>query len=116
MEVGGEVHFWWEHGGCITSTPKLLRFLKKSQKTPKYERDSCMPGPKNGERPYLAVPETPFLGSVFWLFLAYFRAPAPHIYRACIIYIQFKLSRYQTNLPNTLLCPSPLHIHISLPT
>jgi len=31
-----------------------------------------MPGPKNGERPYLAVPETPFLGVVFWSFSAHF--------------------------------------------
>jgi len=27
-----------------------------------------MPGPKNGERPYLAVPETPFLEVIFAAF------------------------------------------------
>jgi len=64
--------------GYITSTPKSVIFSKKVEKRPKYERDSCMPGPKNGERPYLAVPETPFLGSVFWHFSATGRL-LPHI-------------------------------------
>jgi len=40
--------------GCITSTPNPANFCKKWQKTRKNERDSCMPGPKNAERPYLA--------------------------------------------------------------
>jgi len=31
-----------------------------------------MPEPKNGERPYLAVPETPFLGVIFGLFYRHF--------------------------------------------
>jgi len=47
--------------GYITSTPKSVNFAKKTQKRPNYERDSCMPGPKNGERPYLAPPKTQFL-------------------------------------------------------
>jgi len=72
----------------------LLRFLKKSQKTPKYERDSCMPGPKNGERPYLAVPETPFLGVVFGHFPAptysfpilFCRNPTPAPNRTHLLY------------------------------
>jgi len=40
--------------GCITSTPKSGDFSIFWQKRPKNERDSCMPGPKNAERPYLA--------------------------------------------------------------
>jgi len=47
--------------GCITSTPKLLDFLKKQRFWAKNERASCMPGAKNGERPYLAAPEPGFL-------------------------------------------------------
>jgi len=31
-----------------------------------------MPGPKNGERPYLAVPEATFWGLFFGLFYRYF--------------------------------------------
>jgi len=53
---------------CITSTPKSTVFLKKTQKTAKYERDSCIPEAKNGERPYLAVPEPTFWGAIFGLF------------------------------------------------
>jgi len=49
--------------------------LKKTQKTSKNERASCMPEPKNGERPYLAVPETPFLGVVFGSFSAISTGP-----------------------------------------
>jgi len=57
---------------CITSTPKSGVFLKKQPKWPKYERDSCIPEPKNGERPYLAVPEPTFWGLFSSSFLAYF--------------------------------------------
>jgi len=57
---------------CITSTPKSGVFLKKQPKWPKYERDSCIPEPKNGERPYLAVPEATFWGLFSSSFLAYF--------------------------------------------
>jgi len=39
-------------GGCITSTPKTADLREKPRKCPKYERSSCMPGQKNGERPY----------------------------------------------------------------
>jgi len=63
--------FWQSDRGYITSTPKSDDFLKKQRKSPKYERDSCIPRPKNGERPYLASPETPFLDPKirgFWLF------------------------------------------------
>jgi len=59
---------------CITSTPKSDKFVKKQQKCPKYERDSCIPGPKNGERPYLAVPEPTFWGLFLDLFWAIFSA------------------------------------------
>jgi len=48
-------------GGCITSTPKSADFSKKSRFSAKYERGFCMPRTKNGERPYLAVPEPGFL-------------------------------------------------------
>jgi len=55
--------------GCITSTPKSDKIVKKQQKRRKYERDSCIPWPKNGERPYLApsVPAfwDPFLARIF---------------------------------------------------
>jgi len=49
-----ESYFGQADRGCITSTPKSADFSKKHEKWPKYERDSCIPGPKNGERPYLA--------------------------------------------------------------
>jgi len=58
--------------GCITSTPKSAEKVKKRRFWPKYERDSCIPRPKNGERPYLAVPETTFWGSILGLFWAIF--------------------------------------------
>jgi len=38
--------------GCITSTPKTTDFGEKRHFWPKYERSSCMPWRKNGERPY----------------------------------------------------------------
>jgi len=63
--------------GYITSTPKSAVFLKKQQKWPKYERDSCIPEPKNGERPYLAVPEPTFWGLFFSSFSAIFIIPNP---------------------------------------
>jgi len=67
--------FWPADPGCITSTPKSADFSKKHEKWAKYERDSCIPQPKNGERPYLATSETPFLGVIFGLFLEDFRIP-----------------------------------------
>jgi len=51
----------------------LRRFLKKVEKTPKTERDSCMPRPKNGERPYLVVPKPTFWDPFLGLFSALFR-------------------------------------------
>jgi len=51
--------------GYITSTPKSVNFAKKTQKWAKNERDSCMPLPKNGERPYLAPPKTQFSDPFF---------------------------------------------------
>jgi len=56
--------------------------LKKTQKTSKNERASCMPGPKNGERPYLATSETPFLGVIFGSFSANFTGPG---YGLCLL-------------------------------
>jgi len=53
--------------GCITSTPKSVNFSKKSEKWPKYERDSCIPGPIFAERPYLATPKPGFSGPIFGL-------------------------------------------------
>jgi len=58
--------------GCITSTPKLLTFLKKTRFSAKNERACCMPGAKNGERPYLAVPEATFWGLFLPCFFAHF--------------------------------------------
>jgi len=46
--------------GCITSTPKTTDFREKLQKTRKYERSSCMPWRKNGERPYPEAPKWHF--------------------------------------------------------
>jgi len=74
--------------GCITSTPKSTDFLKKWRKTRKYERDSCIPEPKNGERPYLAVPEPTFWGAIFGLFssiLRHFIPPLPTQHTLIII-------------------------------
>jgi len=39
--------------------------VKKSQKRPKYERDSCIPGPNFAERPYLATSVAGFSGPIF---------------------------------------------------
>jgi len=64
--------------GYITSTPKSADFLKKQRFWRKYERDSCMPEPKNGERPYLAVPEATFWGLFLGLFSGIF--VATHLY------------------------------------
>jgi len=52
----------------ITSTPKSDHFPKKWPKTPKNERASCIPLPKNGERPYLAPSKTLFRGPILALF------------------------------------------------
>jgi len=46
--------------------------VKKQQKWPKNERDSCMPEPKNGERPYLAPSVPAFLGLIFATFWSIF--------------------------------------------
>jgi len=54
--------------GYITSTPKSTTFSKKTRFWTKNERASCIPQPKNGERPYLAVPEPTFWGAIFGLF------------------------------------------------
>jgi len=51
--------------GCITSTPKTTDFRDFWPKTRKYERDSCMPLAKNGERPYPEPPKRPFWGPGF---------------------------------------------------
>jgi len=72
MEIG-------QTRGYITSTPKSDKFPKKRPKTPKNERASCMPVPKNGERPYLAVSKTLFRTRFLALFLGFLLAsdPAP---------------------------------------
>jgi len=72
--------------GYITSTPKSADFLKKTCFWAKNERACCMPGAKNGERPYLAVPEPVFPGLFFGLFWGIFAghyvvshpSPNPH--------------------------------------
>jgi len=61
--------------GYITSTPKSALFSKKWPKTAKNERASCMPGPKNGERPYLAPSVPGFWDPVFGSFSAKFSSP-----------------------------------------
>jgi len=84
----------------ITSTPKSEHFLKKQRKSPKNERDSCMPGAKNGERPYLAVPETPFLGSFFACFYRYFSSfhtIQPSQTYIFIFFFIIVLTKYLTN-------------------
>jgi len=66
-----------------------------------------MPGPKNGERPYLAVPETPFLGVVFAAFpgptyrfpLLFPQQPTPVPNRTHILY---------TTQPPTIVCATTL--------
>jgi len=58
--------------GYITSTPKSVNFSKKHEKWPNYERSSCMPGPKIGERPYLAPPKTQFWTPILGPKIVYF--------------------------------------------
>jgi len=48
------------------------------------------PLPKNGERPYLATPATPFLGVIFWVFLAFF-SPLPSNLISCTITLPTQL-------------------------
>jgi len=63
----------WKTGDprpCITSTPKSARKVKKTPKTPKYERDSCIPEAIFAERPYLATSVAGFSGLFFHLFSA----------------------------------------------
>jgi len=48
----------------------LLTFLKKTRFSSKNERACCMPGVKNGERPYLAVPKPGFWDPILGLFSA----------------------------------------------
>jgi len=68
MPEGTGILFLVADRGCITSTPKTTNFREKLQKTRKYERDSCMPLAKNGERPYPEPPKRPFWGPGFWGF------------------------------------------------
>jgi len=56
---GTPVHFC-RGRGCITSTPKTADFGEKWRFWPKYERSSCMPRRKNGERPYPEPRKVPF--------------------------------------------------------
>jgi len=65
--------------GCITSTPKSAEFSKKQRFWRKYERDSCMPGAKNGERPYLAVPKPAFWDPFFGAFSPISVATLPNV-------------------------------------
>jgi len=44
-----------------------------------------MPDAKNGERPYLAVPEATFLGLIFGIFSANFYLPPPILFY-CLLY------------------------------
>jgi len=86
---------------CITSTPKSDKFVKKQRKCPKYERDSCIPGPKNGERPYLAVPEATFWGLFFDLFWANFLAfyNPPILFSSTIQHLNLTLgTSHSTNI------------------
>jgi len=68
---GGQDSVQAVDGGCITSTPKTTDFVKKQRFCPKYERSSCMPGAKNGERPYPEAPKwtfwDPCLGVFFYV-------------------------------------------------
>jgi len=81
----------WKTGDprpCITSTPKSARKVKKTPKSPKYERDSCIPEAIFAERPYLAPSVAGFSGLFFHLF----SADSPPIYHTitptnyCLIY------------------------------
>jgi len=99
-----------ETGPCITSTPKSAEKAKKWQKRAKYERRSCMPWPKNGERPYLAVPEPTFWGlffSLFWPLFSIFLPsnPSPVASKQChpILFYIYILT------PKHLLCHTHNH-------
>jgi len=86
--------------GYITSTPKSSKFLKKHEKCPKYERDSCIPGPKNGERPYLAVPEPTFWGlflDLFWPNFSAFYTP-PDLFYYTIQHLNLTLGTSHTTI------------------
>jgi len=104
-----------DRGGCITSTPKSADFSKKQRFWPKNERASCMPGPKNGERPYLAVPVPLFLDPFFASFLPILLSSShtTHHSQPPILYFIFLFNfiskpqpelgmRYTTNTSNPL--------------
>jgi len=65
--------------GCITSTPKTADFREKWLFLRKYERDSCIPFSKNGERPYPEPPKRPFWGPGFLGFRPSFY-PSPPVF------------------------------------
>jgi len=99
--------------GYITSTPKSGHFLKKQQKRAKYERASCMPGPKNGERPYLAVPEPTFWGLFFASFcpnfLIFLLPSLPTNFNFCAFI--FLLYYYNHNLTPGMSLTTNTHTH-----
>jgi len=108
LGVGVGLRGGWKTGNprpCITSTPKLRLFLKKTQKSRKNERDSCIPWPKNGERPYLAVPEATFWGLFLGSFFGLFLHPTPIL----PAYFYFTFIHHQT-----IFYGIHTHIHISL--
>jgi len=81
-QAGGQESFFLGSGrGCITSTPKTADFREKPRKCPKYERDSCMPRRKNGERPYPRAPKSQFSDPGFGLFSVFAWHSQPRLLR-----------------------------------
>jgi len=76
----------------------LLTFLKKTRFSSKNERASCMPGPKNGERPYLAVPEATFWGLFLDLISPDFVPLCCRISKIIHTTIQFSFYLYSPNV------------------
>jgi len=75
-----------------------------------------MPGAKNGERPYLAVPEPVFSGLFFGYFYSifcHFASPPTQHYTLIIIFIYLN---YNPNQHYTILCATPLHFYLSIQT
>jgi len=58
-----------------------------------------MPGAKNGERPYLAVPEPTFLGAIFGRFLT-----SPHAVSDLLLHNRSHISILHSNTPHTQRC------------
>jgi len=78
-----------------------------------------MPGAKNGERPYLAVPVPSFLDPFFGIFYSHFISSPPiqhfnlyfYIYNSLMFLSQHQLIEFSIYRPNTETPGKPYYYH-----